>query len=102
MVDDGVALEQIEVVEIELAAARQDEHAEEVRVPAHLLHELARHVERRVRDEVHDRIALIARAEQRQLRRELREDARRVAPALALEAEEVRGGELPGRERCTS
>ena len=85
MVDHGVALEQVEVLEIELAAARQDEHAEEVRLATYLLHELSRDVQRRVRDEVHDRVALIARAEQGELGRELREDARRIAPALALE-----------------
>ena len=65
-----------------------------MRLATHLLDELPRDVQRRVRDEVHDRIALVARAEEGELRRELREDARRVAPALALEAEDVGRGEL--------
>ena len=96
MIDDSMALEQVEVLEIELAAAREDEDAEEVRLTTDLLHELPRNVERRVRDHVDDGVSLIAGAEERELGGQLREHARRVAAAFALEPEEIRRGQLPG------
>ena len=37
MVDDGVTLEEVEVLEVELAPARKDEYAEEVRLAPDLL-----------------------------------------------------------------
>ena len=91
MIDHGVALQQVEPLEIEDAPARQDEHREEVGLPLHLLHQRSRYVQRGMRDQVNHRVALVARPEKRDLRGQLREDASRVASALALEAEE------PGR-----
>ncbi len=65
-----------------------------MRLPADLLHELARHVERRVGDEMHDRIALVAHAQKGDLGRQLSEDARGVSSPLALEAQKPRRRKL--------
>jgi hypothetical protein len=94
VVDDDVAFEEIEVLEIELAAARQDEHAEQVCLPTHFLNELSRNMERRMRNQMNDRVALVPCAKKSELGRELGEDPCRVASALAFEPENVRGREL--------
>ncbi len=55
-----MTFQQIQIFEIERAAARQNENPEQVRLPTHLLHELPRHMQRRMREQMNDDVALLA------------------------------------------
>jgi hypothetical protein len=94
VIDDPVGVEQVEVVEVELAAGREDEDGRDVSVIPHGLDHVARDVEGRVREEVDDRDARVAMAEQVEVGGELGEHARGVSASLALEREQEGGGEL--------
>ncbi len=104
VIDDPVRVEQVEVVEIELLAARgQDEDRRDVRVLPHGLHHLARDVERRVREEVHHR-----RARDRggaRISRSVDSSAKTRAglrPRSPLKASRYAVGSWPLRARCSS
>jgi hypothetical protein len=89
-----VGVEQIEVVEIEIAAAGRDEHGRQPRVFAQHRDHVPGDVVGAVGEQVHDDVAVVAGGRQGELVGQRREDPDRVAPPLALEGQDVRGRQL--------